>query len=128
MRRQRTRPGRPTERSGRRGRERAAFPQIQHCSGEPIGSGGSLVSSDSGVGSAPAAFGHDSGSGIQGRIEMGQAGVCDRRQQLDAGGGRRAAASAGFVDAGPAGQPTRPRGTPAGHREAEPGSPAFDEP
>jgi hypothetical protein len=48
--------------------------------------------------------------------------VDDRRQQLDAGGGRRTAASPGFVEAGPAGQPTRPPNTPTGHREAEPGS------
>jgi hypothetical protein len=52
-----------------------------------FGTGGSLVLSRGGFCSAPAAFGHDSGGGIQGRIEMGQAGVDDRRRQLDAGGG-----------------------------------------
>ena len=61
-------------------------------------------------------------------IEMGEARVGDGRQQLRRAACRRAAASAGFAGSGPAGQPTRPRNTPTGNREAEPGSSGFNEP
>jgi hypothetical protein len=47
---------------------------------------------------------------------MGEPRVCDRRQQLVRAARRRAAARAGFGDAGLAGQATRLRNTPTGHR------------
>jgi hypothetical protein len=78
--------------------------------------------------STPATIAPDSGGGIL-EIEIArEARVDDRRQQLVRAAGRPRAASAGFVDAGPAGQPARPPGhadwtPPRLNREA-----GFDEP
>jgi hypothetical protein len=71
----------------------------------------------------------DDGQGDPRRIEIArEARVDDQPQQLMRAAGRRAAASAGYVDAGPAGQPTRPPTRRLDTGGAEPGRSGFDEP